>query len=158
MDSGPSTVQNANDQVAKKDESRNNQPWTMFIYGSSTRDGSEVGIVLKSPEGSVIEQSVRLGFAASNNESEYEALIVGMKKAKILGVRNLLIHCDSQLVANQLTGEYAAGNQRMEVYIRLAHRLFREFKLAYIEKFPRTSNSHANALATLASAVDSNLK
>ena len=68
--------------------------------------------MLKSLEVSVIEQSVRLDFSASNNESEYEALIVGMKKAKTLGVQNLQIHYDSQLVANQLTGKYAARNQR----------------------------------------------
>ena len=84
--------------------------------------------MLKSPEGSVIEQSVWLGFTASSNESEYEALIVEMKKAKILGVRNLQIHCDSQLVANQLTREYAAKNQRMEAYMKLAQKLFREFE------------------------------
>ena len=61
----------------------------------------------------MIEQAVRLGFKASNNEVEYEALIVGMQKAKHLGVEDLVIHCDSQLVANQLTGKYAARNERM---------------------------------------------
>ena len=114
--------------------------------------------MLKSPERSVIEQLVQLGFTASNNESEYKALIVGMKKEKIIGVQNLLIHCNSQLVANQLTTEYAARNQKMETYMRLAHKLFREFMSAYIERFPRTSNSHVDALATLASTVDSSLK
>ena len=91
---------NSAESTKQKIEDKGSQFWTLFIDGSSTRDGSGVGIVLKSPEGSVIEQSVRLGFTASNNESEYEALIVGMKKAKALGVRNLQIHCDSQLVAN----------------------------------------------------------
>ena len=79
----------------------------------STRDGSGVGIVLKSPEETVVEQAVRLGFSTSNNESEYEALIVGLKKAKLLGTDHLIIHYNSQLVANQLTREYAARNQRM---------------------------------------------
>ena len=114
--------------------------------------------MLKSPKGSVIEQSIRFAFTALNNESEYKALIVGMKKAKILGVQNLLIHCDSQLLANQLTGECAAMNQIMEAYMRLTQKLFREFKSSYIKRFPRTSNSHAYTLATLASAVDSSLK
>lgn len=40
----------------------------------------------KTPEGSVIEQVVRLGFKGYNNEAEYEALIIGMTKAKELGV------------------------------------------------------------------------
>ena len=99
-----------------------------------------------------------MGFKASNNEAEYEALIIGMQKAKSLGVQDLMIHCDSQLVANQLTGEYVARNERMGAYMKLAQKLIKEFRMAYIEKFPRTSNSHADALATLASAVDSKVK
>ena len=85
-------------------------------------------------------------------------MIVGLKKARILGVQNIVINCNSQLVANQLIGEYAARNQRMEAYMKLAKRLFKRFNSAYIERFPRTSNSHVDALATFASKVDSNMK
>lgn len=46
---------------------------------NQTRYGSGVGIVLKSLKGTVIEQAVRLGFAASDNESKYEELIIGLK-------------------------------------------------------------------------------
>ena len=94
-----------------------------FIDGSSTKYGSGVGIVLKSPEGTIIEQTIRLGFIALNNESEYKALIVCLKNAMLLSVHNQIIHCDSQLVANQLTREYAARNQKMEAYMRLAQKL-----------------------------------
>lgn len=114
--------------------------------------------MFKTPEGAVIEQAVRLGFKASNNEAKYEALIIGMKKAKKLGAQNLVIHCDSQLVANQFTGEYAARNERMGAYMRMSQKLLKQFKSAYSECFPRTSNSHVDALTILASAVDSNLK
>lgn len=48
----------------------------------------------------LIEQSVWIGFTASNNELEYETLIIGLKKPKILGMKNMVIHCDFQLVAN----------------------------------------------------------
>ena len=81
-----------------------------------------------------------------------------MWKPKSLGVQDLVIHCDSQLVANQLTGEFAARNEWMETYTRLAQKLIMEFRTAYIQRFPRTSKSHADALATLVSAVDSKLK
>ena len=40
----------------------------------------------------------------------------------------------------------------------MAQKLIKEFKTTYIEKFPRTSNSHADALTTLASAIDSKMK
>lgn len=106
----------------------------------------------------MLEEVVRLGFTSSNNESEYDRLIVGLKKAKLLSVQNMVIHWDSQLAANQLTEEYAARNQRMEAYMRLAQKLFRSFNSACIERFPRTSNSHADALATIALAVKSNME
>lgn len=84
-----------------------------------------MGIVVKTPEGMLIEQAIRLGFKAFNNEAEYETLVVGMKKAKILGVQDLIIHCDSRLVANQLTEEYAAKNKRMGAYMKLAQKMFK---------------------------------
>lgn len=91
---------------------------------------------------------------ASNNESEYETLIVGLRKVKLFGAQHLIIHCDSQLVANQLTAKCATRNQMMETYMKLAQKLLREFTLVYIDRFPRTSNSHAYTLSMLASAVE----
>ena len=61
-------------------------------------------------------------------------------------------------MANQLTGEYAARNEIMGAYMRLTQKLFKEFKSTYIEQFLKTNNSHADALDTLAFAVDSSLK
>ena len=40
--------------------------------------GSGVGLVLVSPEKITIEKSLRLGFSATNNKAEYEALLEGM--------------------------------------------------------------------------------
>lgn len=53
--------------------------------------------------------------------------MVGLKKVKLLGVENLIIHCDSQLVANQLIREYDTWNERMEAHIKLDQNLFKEF-------------------------------
>ena len=37
-----------------------------------------MGLVVISPDKIIIEKSLRLGFSATNNEAEYEALLVGM--------------------------------------------------------------------------------
>ena len=79
--------------------------WKVYVDGSSNYKGSGAGVVLQSPEGLVIEQAIRLGFKASNNEAEYEALLAGLRNAKALGVKYLTIFSDSQLVTSQLTGE-----------------------------------------------------
>ena len=39
------------------------------------KGGSEVGLVLISPEKTIIEKSLRLGLSATNDEAEYEALL-----------------------------------------------------------------------------------
>ena len=50
----------------------------MYVDGTANQRGSEVGLVLISPEKIIIEKSLRLGFSATNNEAKYEALLQGM--------------------------------------------------------------------------------
>ena len=84
--------------------------WTLHIDGASRQSGSGIGLQLTSPTWENIEQAVRLGFGASNNESEYEALIAGVELALAVGTDSLLIHNDSQLVVRQINVEFELGN------------------------------------------------
>ena len=52
--------------------------WKVYVEGAANQRGSGVGLVLISPERATIEKSLRLGFSAMNNETEYEALLQGM--------------------------------------------------------------------------------
>ena len=49
--------------------------WKMYVDGVANQRGSEVKLVLKSPEKTIIEKFLRLGFSATNNEAEYGALL-----------------------------------------------------------------------------------
>ena len=69
--------------------------WTLCVDGASRQSGPGIGLQLTSPAGERIEQAVRLGFDASNNESEYEALIARVELALAVGADNLLIRSDS---------------------------------------------------------------
>ena len=51
----------------------------MYVNGVSNCRGVGVGIILISPEGIRVEKSFRLNFLTSNNEAEYEALLVGLR-------------------------------------------------------------------------------
>ena len=53
--------------------------------GASSSADSGVGIVIITLEGVWLEHSFRLGFRASNNKAEYEALLVGMRTVLDLG-------------------------------------------------------------------------
>ncbi|GJR06068.1 reverse transcriptase domain-containing protein, partial [Tanacetum coccineum] len=65
------------------------EPWTLFIDGSSCLEGSGAGLILTSPEGEEFIYALRFEFDASNNESEYEALVAGLRIAEQMGVKNL---------------------------------------------------------------------
>uniref|UniRef100_A0A2N9EM81 Uncharacterized protein n=1 Tax=Fagus sylvatica TaxID=28930 RepID=A0A2N9EM81_FAGSY len=127
--------------------------WTLYVDGAANSRGSGLGIVLISPEGEMLEQAVRLGFGASNNEAEYEALLHGLRAAKRLGATFLNLRCDSQLIVNQLTGEYMAKDERMMAYRDLAKDLIKSFDKVNIERVGREHNGHADSLAGLASSV-----
>ena len=59
--------------------------WKVYVDGAANYKGSGVGLVLISPERITIEKSLRLGFLATNNEAEYEALLVGMTMFQKMG-------------------------------------------------------------------------
>ena len=52
--------------------------YTLHVDGASNEQGSGAGLVLKNPKGVVAEYALRFSFKASNNQAEYEALIVGL--------------------------------------------------------------------------------
>ena len=64
-----------------------------------------MGLVLITPEGATIEKSLRLGFSATNNEVEYEALMQGMAMVQKMGGKVVEMFSDSRLVAGQVRGE-----------------------------------------------------
>lgn len=62
--------------------------WVLYVDGASNSKGFGFGVVLMTPDETIIEQSYSLGFVATNNEADYKAFIVGMKMAEILGVKH----------------------------------------------------------------------
>ena len=72
-----------------------------------------IGLQLTSPTGERIEQAVRLGFSATNNESEYEAIVAGLELALAMGSNILSVQSDSQLVVEQVNAEFESRDPRM---------------------------------------------
>jgi ribonuclease HI len=70
----------------------------MYFDGSVMKEGAGVGLVFISPQGMRMEYMVRLHLPASNNATEYKALINGLQIAVALGIKRLEIRCDSELV------------------------------------------------------------
>ncbi|GJY66049.1 reverse transcriptase domain-containing protein [Tanacetum coccineum] len=76
-------------------------PWVLFTDGSSCIDGSGAGLIFMNSEGMKFTYALRFRFNATNNETEYEALIAGLRIAGQMRVQNLQAHVDSKLIANQ---------------------------------------------------------
>nr|GFA63605.1 reverse transcriptase domain-containing protein [Tanacetum cinerariifolium] len=64
-------------------------------------DGFGAGLIITNPEGIEFTYALRFMFDVINNEAEYEAMIVGLRIAEQMGVKNLQANVDSRLVANQ---------------------------------------------------------
>ena len=84
----------------------NNGLWILNKDGASRQTGARVNLQLKAPTGERVKQAIRLDFLASNNKTEYEAILARIDLTQSLSSEKLLIHNDSQLVIGQVNGEY----------------------------------------------------
>ena len=112
---------------------RFNSKWTLSVNGSSNINGCDIGLVLTLHKRDLIQQAIRYGFKATNNEAEYKALIARLNLAKDMGIKKLDICSDSQLVVNQLLGTYQARDLKMASYLEHVKTLqstFEEFNIA----------------------------
>ena len=73
--------------------------WILETDGSSRAKRGGVGIELRSPDGSINAQVVTLAYVVSNNEAEYEAVLLGLRVARQLSLTSIELKWDSQLVS-----------------------------------------------------------
>ena len=60
---------------------------------------------------------VRLDFPTTNNEAEYETLVVGLDLAIAVGATSVVVYGDSQVVMKQVNGDYECKGERMKKYL-----------------------------------------
>ncbi|KAJ8466036.1 hypothetical protein OPV22_028588 [Ensete ventricosum] len=94
-----------------------NHGWTLYIDGSANSERGGVDLVLKDPFGRIYEHALQLGFKAMNNEAEYEVLLFNLKVAAELGVEDIEIFTDSQLIPGQVNGEFKTREAVMIKYL-----------------------------------------
>jgi ribonuclease HI len=124
----------------------------MYFDGSYTLKGAGASVVLIPPEGEILKYAIQLKFLATNNITEYESLVTGLRLAKELGIQWLLIRGESQLVAKQVQKEYNCNNEKMAQYLAEVcsmEKFFYGFEVRYV---PRLDNCDADHLAWIASS------
>ena len=70
-----------------------------------------------SPEKLTVEKSLRLGFSATNNKAEYEALLEGISMVQKIGGKAIKVFSDSRLVVGQMGGELETRDERLQGYL-----------------------------------------
>ena len=116
-----------------------------------------MGLVLISLEKLTIEKSLRLGFSATNNKAEYKTLLEGMSMVQRMGGKTLKMFSDSSLVVGQVKGELEARDERMQGYLSQVRHLQSGFESFTLLHVPRSGNTHADSLTTLATSLVQNL-
>ena len=131
--------------------------WRLSVDEAANAQGSGASLILTSSEEIDIEYGLRFGFRASNNEVEYEAVIVGLNLTHSMEVDQVEVCSDSQLVVKQIKDSYEAKGEKMILYLKKVRELLKKFVRVQVKHIPRAENSRADALAKLATASQEDL-
>ena len=131
----------------------------IIIYTDGAARGNPgpaaIGVIIKDEAGTILDKiSKRLG-VTTNNQAEYQAIIMGLEKAIGLGANNVKVMSDSELVVKQMNGQYKVKNTELRPLYQKVVQLtgsLESFKISYI---PREQNKAADAQAN--KALDSGL-
>jgi len=111
------------------------------------------GYVLEGEDGTVFDARGEAIGTATNNVAEYRALIAGLEKAVELGVDELEVVSDSELLVRQMTGEYKVKNETLQDLNAEAEALARKLGRVRYTAVRREHNELADRLVN--EALDS---
>jgi len=128
-----------------------NNVYTVNIDGASRGNPgpSGAGAVIQAPDGNRYEASRYLG-DRTNNQAEYEALILALEELKKLGVRRAHFYSDSQLLVKQLNAEYRIRNDGLKPLFGKALTELSELESFEVQLVKREFNKRADQLANFA--------
>ncbi|XP_058203009.1 uncharacterized protein LOC131317479 [Rhododendron vialii] len=102
-------------------------PWTLLFDGSKTQMVSGCGVIIISPQGLRTELSFQFDFPCTNNQAEYEAVVIGLEILRDLEAREVRVIGDSNLVINYLAGTFKCYSEELAPYYMAAVQLIQDF-------------------------------
>lgn len=124
------------------------------IYSDGAARGNPgpagAGAVLTDPSGKVLERLGRYLGRQTNNHAEYMGLIIGLERAKELGVRRVQIFADSELMIRQLQGRYQVKSATLKPLYERARKLVASFEKATLTHVLRAQNAEADEMSNRA--------
>ena len=104
------------------------------------------GYVIETDDGHVLAAHGEAIGHATNNVAEYNGLVAGLQKAAELGVRELEVVSDSELLVKQMQGEYRVKNEALKALWEEASDLERQFAKVRYTAVRRAHNELADQL------------
>jgi ribonuclease HI len=122
---------------------------TIYVDGASRGNPgpAAIGVVIKDEKGTTTSKLSYYIGRKTNNQAEYTALIMALQEATRLGVDQVCINTDSQLMAEQINGNYRVRNAHIRPLFDKAMQLLKAFQRYSVDHIPRESNSEADDLA-----------
>jgi ribonuclease HI len=108
------------------------------------------GIVIKAGTETRVAEGIFLGEFVTNNQAEYRALLLGLQKARGLGVTAIDVHMDSQLVVEQVNGRYKIKDAGLRLHYEEIKRELEQFDRWQVRYVPRAENAEADRLVNQA--------
>jgi ribonuclease HI len=102
--------------------------------------------VLETADGTVLDARGEAIGTATNNVAEYSALVAGLRRASQLGVTELDVRSDSELVVKQMRGEYRVKNKDLQALFLDASRAARALARVTYTHVRREHNELADRL------------
>ena len=130
----------------------NTEKVIIYVDGASRGNPGPAAIaaIIHDEKGKPIVSLARRIGTTTNNEAEYRAIIAGLQKAVSMGIREVELKSDSELVVKQINGRYKVKKATLRTHYQKVIQLIgslEDFTIAYI---PREQNAEADALANKA--------
>src|SRR5215471_748858 len=129
-------------------------PSKVRVYSDGAARGnpgpSGAGAVLVDASGTVVDRLGKYLGVQTNNYAEYMGLLLGLKRARELGVREIEVFADSELMIRQLGGRYQVKSPSLRPLYEEALKLLNDFSRVKLVHVPREMNSAADEMSNRA--------
>ncbi len=130
---------------------------TIYTDGASRNNPGEAGAgIFILQDGKPAARIARYLGTTTNNIAEYTAAIIGMEHAVSLGVTQVKLFADSELMVKQLNGAYKVKNEGLKPLYQKVKELIAKIGSVEVQYIPRERNKDADALAN--KAIDEKIK
>ena len=126
----------------------------MRVYSDGAARGNPgpagAGAVLVDPSGQVVDRLGKLLGVQTNNLAEYTGLLIGLRRARDLGVHEVEVYADSELMIRQLGGRYQVKSPSLRPLYEEALELLNGFQRVKLVHVPREMNAAADEMSNRA--------